>query len=120
MLVIQFKAVGIAADTVYEHWLARSKVLQGVRQASLAAQNCVTTPHSRQPARGKTDEALAGDLQPLVVTTSEIFTGWNPRNSGHQQRGLLSILQGLPCGIQQAREQSSQADHSSKYGVRPG
>jgi Holliday junction resolvase-like predicted endonuclease len=96
LLVIQFKALGIAADTVYEHWLARSKITRGVEQAKLAADEMgrnVKLLLNLLAARGIKE--LPTQIQPLVVTTSELFTGWNPCDIPVTSMGsLISILRG--------------------------
>lgn len=96
LLLIQFKAMGIGAATVYEHWLARSKILRGVQQAKLAADELKPENKLLQGLlSSKGVKEWPTRVQPLIVTTSDIFTGWNPENVPVASVGsVVSILNG--------------------------
>lgn len=78
LLVVQCKAIGVGADCIYTQWLARSKVLHGVEQALLACAMLEQRPQVlKHVLHGKNETGVR--VQPLVITSTGLFTGWNPQ-----------------------------------------
>jgi len=96
LLIVQFKATGIDASTVYEHWKARQIVAKGALQAKTAMEAMRSKPEwLANLTRGLRVSSKVEHFQPLVVTTSALFTGWKCEDVPIVSFGyLLSLLRG--------------------------
>ena len=96
LLVIQCKAIAIPGDSVYDHWLARSKVVEGAEQALVACEFLKTESAPFQNLLHAAKLSVKSMLiQPLVITSTRAFTGWKPEGVPVSYEGAIrSVLRG--------------------------
>lgn len=96
LLVIQFKAVSGSGVNTYEHWKTRRVIVKGAEQASIAAREIRDNPHLLVSLLSSKRVTQAVEhIQPVVITTSPLFTGWSYKDVPIISGGyLMSLLSG--------------------------
>jgi Holliday junction resolvase-like predicted endonuclease len=76
LLVVEIKALTGSGITQYDHWKNRMIIEKGCAQASLAARYIDDHPQWLQSIAGKATASRVRHVQPLVMTTENMFDGW--------------------------------------------
>jgi hypothetical protein len=96
LLLIQIKAIAAGAFNKYDYWRARKTVIKGAEQALIAEQEIRNNPSLLSSILSNNhNQQKVEKFQPLVLTTSPLFTGWSYNNVPIISTGyLMSLLRG--------------------------
>jgi hypothetical protein len=93
LLIIQVKAIAAGGANIYEHWKARNTIVEGTKQASTADREIKinTTLLNYLLSSNRIKEEVV-HFQPIVITSSPLFTGWSNNNVPVISFGYLMTL----------------------------
>lgn len=113
LLVIQFKAVAGGGVNMYEHWKTRGVIVKGAEQASIAAGEIRNNPHLLASLlSSKRITQAVEHIQPVVITTSPLFTGWSYKGVPIISGGyFVSLLRGAKVDFKRQNHSIASTQH---------
>ncbi len=79
VLAIQSKALYSTGNSTFDQWKSRNVILGGAKQAQKVNDFLSRNPNwIRQSFKETLDISTALQIQSVIMTTSSLFTGWNP------------------------------------------
>lgn len=122
LLLIQLKATAIPGFNTFDQWKSRLIIESGARQAALAQKAVTDQPRLLMDWGGRKLANQADIIQPVVLTTCDLYNGWTCHGVPITSiGGLMTLLQGANVTYRRADDtavESERFGHSTDLTAR--